>query len=134
MPIVQATKPPQKPIQAILVVEDDALLRETIVESLEMEGYSVRAAKDGEEGLEQMRALPKPCLVLLDLLMPVLGGRELLAAMLQDAYLAPIPVLIVSSATDGIDLGGAKAVIKKPVSLELLLRLVEQFAQGQAPF
>ena len=130
MPVLQVTRPAAAPVEAILVVEDDTALRETIVDVLETEGYIVQAAKNGREALTRLLQLPKPCLVLLDLMMPVMGGKELLDLMLQDSLLAAIPVLIVSSASEGLDLGGAKAVVKKPVSLDLLLSLVHQFADN----
>ncbi len=132
MPVVQVTRSPTALVEAILVVEDDPTLRETIVDALETEGYIVQAARNGKEALTRLLQVPKPGLVLLDLLMPVMGGKELLELMLQDAFLAAIPVLIVSSASEGIDLGGAKAIIKKPVSLDTLLSLVQQFVGSGA--
>lgn len=114
-------------IKTILVVEDDFSIRETIAEALESEGYGVAVAVNGAEGLQRMRELPKPCLVLLDMMMPLMGGREFLDAILTDAHLAPIPVLVVSAIADSQNTRGAAGFIKKPPDLDLLLKMVEQF-------
>jgi CheY-like chemotaxis protein len=60
--------------QSILIVEDEKDIRESLKMLLELEGYSVFTAKDGKEGLEILKNLESPCLILLDLLMPVMNG------------------------------------------------------------
>jgi CheY-like chemotaxis protein len=60
----------------ILVVEDDFSIRETLVEVLELVDYKVVTASNGKEGIEKLQQGLKPCLVLLDMMMPVMGGRE----------------------------------------------------------
>ena len=112
---------------SILVVEDDFAVREVLQETLEFEGYCVTTAINGKDGLEKLRGIPKPCLVLLDMMMPIMGGREFLDAVLSDAFLAPIPVVIVSATVDEAEAKGAKGVLKKPVSVDILLRMVESF-------
>ena len=67
----------------ILIVEDDADVRDTMVQVLESEGFSVRATRDGREALDALRAGLRPRLILLDLMMPVMNGwqfREQMAA------------------------------------------------------
>jgi CheY-like chemotaxis protein len=117
----------KRAIKTILVVEDDYSIREALREALELEGYLVATAQNGQEGLERMRKIPKPCLVLLDMMMPIMDGRQFLDGMLADVVLAPIPVVIVSAALGSQSILGAAAFIKKPVDLDVLLKLVAHY-------
>lgn len=114
--------------RAILVVEDEFSVREALREALESEGYRVITAQNGQEGLEKIQRLPKPAVVLLDIAMPVMGGREFMRAVLRDARLAAIPILVVSSSVDRGAVPDAAGFIKKPVDLDLLLPMVEKLA------
>jgi DNA-binding response OmpR family regulator len=82
--------------QKILVIEDDQFLRESIVQRLRKEGYEASAAIDGEEGIKKVKE-EKPALVLLDLILPVLDGFEVLTKMKEDPSLLSIPVIILSN-------------------------------------
>src|SRR5687768_13520104 len=85
----------------ILVVDDDIDIREAIQDTLEEEGFRVESAPDGAAALERLRALPyEPCLVLLDLMMPVMDGWEFLAARKEDPRLASIPITVISASRD----------------------------------
>lgn len=114
-------------IQTILVVEDDYSIRETMREALETESYHVITAENGQDGLNKLRLASKPCLVLLDMMMPIMGGREFLDAVLADAVLAPIPVLVVSASSEKGRIQGVAEFIKKPVDLDLLLQMVAKY-------
>ena len=114
--------------KSVLIVEDDKNIRETLRDALEMEGYIVVTAINGLDGLEKLKKIPKPSLVLLDMMMPVMDGREFLDAVLADHSLAPIPVIIVSADIDESKKLGAKAYIKKPADLDLLLKWVEMYS------
>ena len=63
---------------SILLVEDEPAIRENLKQLLELEGYPVFTAADGREGLSALKSMPRPCLVLLDLLMPVMNGSSFL--------------------------------------------------------
>jgi two-component system chemotaxis response regulator CheY len=115
-------------IKTILVVEDDQNIRDTLRDALELEGYHVLVAVNGQEGLEKIRLLPQPSLVLLDMMMPIMNGREFLNAVLADHRLAPIPVIIVSADIDATKQIGAKAYMKKPADLDLLINWISTFA------
>src|SRR5690606_31199014 len=69
--------------RTILVVEDDPEILESLCDVLELEGYQVVAASNGQQALEQLRRMSRPCLVLLDLMLPVMDGKELLATIRQ---------------------------------------------------
>lgn len=71
----------------VLVVDDDPDIRDTLVEALEEEGYSVAAAANGSEALETLRRIA-PRLILLDLFMPIMGGQQFRARQLEDGALA----------------------------------------------
>src|SRR6187549_1262395 len=82
----------------ILVVEDDTDIRESLVEVLEDEGFGVRAAADGRQALDVLRAeRPLPDLILLDLMMPVMNGFQFREQQLSDAAFAGIPVVVVTA-------------------------------------
>src|SRR5580765_7790969 len=82
---------------SILLVEDDFDMRDALIPILEYAGHHVVGAANGREALEQLRAGPKPSLILLDLMMPVMNGTEFRAEQLRDPALASIPVVVVSA-------------------------------------
>src|SRR5690242_18258082 len=92
--------PDSYPGKSILVVEDDPLTREALAMVLGEAGCRVACAADGREALGLLRAGPKPDLILLDLSLPVLDGRQFRREQLQDPALAGIPVVVVSAAAD----------------------------------
>ena len=113
----------------VLVVDDDDDIRDTIVAVLEDEGLPVRGAANGREALDLMQR-ERPCLVLLDLMMPVMTGAELVAEMRGDVALAPIPVVLLSAWSR--DAGRVEAVqgrLHKPVGLTALLDVVSRYCE-----
>ena len=82
--------------RTILVVEDDAYLREVLVEKLEMDGFAVLAAMDGQAALA-MTAKKSPDIVVLDVILPLMNGFDYLEAKAKDASIAKIPVIILSN-------------------------------------
>jgi two-component system response regulator CpxR len=113
---------------AVLVVEDEQDIRETLRDILEMEGYRVRCACNGKEALDALAEMPRPLLILLDLMMPVMSGYELLQALRANDDLASIPVTVVSAVGDRLAEG--TAVLRKPVDLETLLHAVDAADAG----
>jgi len=119
----------------ILIVEDDPDTREMVTSFLATEGFHVVAAEDGLEALHllrtvQHRAPDVPCLILLDLSMPRLGGNEFRRAQLGDPRVAGVPVAVMSGATDAEAraLGlGAVATLTKPLDVDALLRVVRRY-------
>ena len=100
----------------------------TLQDVLEDEGYSTVVAANGREALERLRALTPPCLILLDLMMPVMSGREFLAALREDGVLAPIPVVVVTAwPTEAQATPGVQGFVKKPIDVEVLLDLVRRY-------
>jgi CheY-like chemotaxis protein len=117
--------------KTLLVVEDDDDIRDSLVLALEAEGYTgVVGASNGKEALELLGTVPRPCLVLLDLMMPVMNGWEFLHSMRNNDILAVIPVVIVSAFSEQIKNENVQGVVKKPFELEALLRIVRSFCGG----
>src|SRR5688572_21403644 len=104
----------------ILVVEDDEYSRLMMVTLLDMKGYAVVTAANGAEALRVARR-QQPCLILLDLIMPVMDGVQFRAAQLADAALSSIPVVCVSGRYNAAELAreiGAVALIEKPIAVD----------------
>jgi CheY-like chemotaxis protein len=115
-------------VHKILVIEDDDDVREVVRETLEDEGYWVAVASNGQEALELLSHESEPCLILLDLMMPVATGWQFRAKQLQDPFLARFPV-VVMTATDTLEEAAihADGLLKKPVRLNTLLECVARF-------
>ncbi len=114
--------------RTILLVEDDPDIREALQMSLEFEGYRVATAANGKDGLERLATIETPCLILLDLMMPVMDGWAFAEALGTDMALAAIPYVLVTAYSDGTrPLKEARGVVKKPVDLDVLMKLVKQF-------
>lgn len=109
----------------LLVVEDDRDLREVIADSLRIEGYDVVEAEDGADALVRLRGGVCPALVLLDLIMPHMDGRQLLSEMRRDSALAGIPVVLVTGTPPQDLRGEVFATLKKPVGVDDLLRCIQ---------
>jgi two-component system chemotaxis response regulator CheY len=107
---------------AVIVVEDDADIREAVVTALELEGFHVFQAENGARALEVLRTMPHPSLVLADLMMPVMDGWQLIGALSQDDRLATLPVVIVSANNEKSP-GGFRQV-RKPIDLDDLVKIV----------
>ncbi len=92
----------------ILIVEDDAVLRDVLLKKLSKSGYSVEKAEDGEVALEKLRAGLKPDLILLDILMPKKNGMEVMEEMNADPVLKDIPIIIISNSGQPVEIERAK--------------------------
>jgi CheY-like chemotaxis protein len=93
----------------ILLVEDEDIMVDLLQRKLKKEGYEVFVARDGEEGLKKMREMdPKPDLILLDIIMPKMGGFEVMEEMAKDEKLKNIPVIIISNSGQPVELDRAK--------------------------
>lgn len=115
----------------ILVVDDEPALVEVITSVLEDEGHQVATAHDGEAALALLQDGVRPCLAILDLMMPRMNGWELRERMLAEPDLADIPVAIASAyATGEVERLKAAAVIAKPFRLEDVLELAERHCRG----
>ena len=113
----------------ILLVEDDTDTRDSMTLVLELESYQVVGAANGQEAMNHLRGNEGPCLILLDLMMPVLDGWGFRAQQQQDPALADIPVVVVSadgSVPQKAASLGAAGYLKKPAEIEHLLDTVKR--------
>jgi CheY-like chemotaxis protein len=123
------------PVGNVLIVEDDPDTREMLTMLLSTEGFHAVAAEDGLEALHLLRTVRHraphvPCLVLLDLKMPRLGGGEFRRAQLGDPTVASVPVAVMSGASDAEQRAqalGAVATLTKPIDFDMLLDVVRRY-------
>src|SRR5215510_9182926 len=111
----------------ILLIEDESDIRAILKDVLELEGYLVYTASNGKEGMETLLEMPTPCLILLDLMMPVMNGWEFADALEADRVYADIPIVILSAFSDPEKRIRAKGSIKKPVDVDVLFALVRKY-------
>jgi CheY-like chemotaxis protein len=107
----------------VLVVDDEEDTRDTLREVVEMGGCTAVLAANGAEALKLI-AVRRPCLVILDLVMPVMSGLEVLEAMTRDPELSDIPVVVSTSAPDQAPRG--VPVLAKPIDLPALWQWMER--------
>jgi CheY-like chemotaxis protein len=119
----------------VLVVEDDNDLRETLVDALSLEGFSAQGAEHGEAALRHLRsgAVP-PCLILLDLMMPVMDGWTFRQRMLADPQLAQIPVVVMTAVgRQGLPSPPAQRILHKPLHMDRLVQVVQDHCGNPGP-
>jgi CheY-like chemotaxis protein len=115
----------------ILIVDDESSIREMLRLFLELKGYTVASAINGQDALDYLGQSPEPPqMILLDLMMPVMSGAEFRAAQRQTSALASIPVALISADAnlrDSAPILNAEAYLPKPIDFDLLLATVERF-------
>lgn len=129
-----AKLPNPKKSVCVIVVEDDDAIRETLVTALDYEGYAVGGVRDGLEALEELKKHPHPALILLDMMMPRMGGLEFLRERKHSDILMGIPVVVMSASEMKKPPGDeVAAFFKKPIDLDLLLRVVDRYCEKGTP-
>ncbi len=108
----------------VLVVDDDEDIRESLRDAFEDAGYQVRCAANGREGLDALKG-ERPCVVVLDLIMPIMTGNEMYDAMQADPKLADVPVIM--STSDASRAPSGVLLLKKPVNLQRMLATIGRF-------
>jgi CheY-like chemotaxis protein len=110
----------------ILVVDDEEGIRDMLGTALELSGYGVVKAQNGKEALAKLAHSGVPCVIFLDLMMPVMNGWEFADALARDARWSSIPIVVVSAFPErAVTLTRAKGVLGKPLDLDALLRYAE---------
>jgi CheY-like chemotaxis protein len=115
-------------VPQVLIVDDDPFIRMLVTDVLEMEGYTVRTAADGEAGLFEYTSLRPDCVVL-DVMMPGLDGFEVLRRIraLEDT---PVPIVMLTASTEPESTRsawtvGADFFLSKPFEAEQLVEVLE---------
>ena len=118
---------------SVLVVDDDASLRDTLREILREEGHCVLLAENGKQALEVLRAHEDVAVVLLDLMMPVMNGLEFLASKLRDPRISGIPVLLMTAHRQHTrEIVGVSTIFAKPFTTPALLGEVQRLCERNA--
>lgn len=119
----------------ILVVDDDEDVRQVVALVLSMEGYVVETARDGCDALDRLATIPRPALVLVDLMMPNLDGEGFIEAVRRRPALSNVPLVLVSGhqlTESELERLGTAAYLVKPVERTLLLATVASLASTEA--
>jgi CheY-like chemotaxis protein len=113
----------------IFVVDDDDTIRETLTELLSDQGYKAVGFENGRDALSSLERTETPCMILLDLMMPIMDGWQFLRERAKSERLQTIPVVVVTAAAspDRAALSEATAVLPKPVPFEELFRLIATY-------
>jgi len=121
-------------LHPVLIVDDDEDIRESMIDFLQDHGYAPVGATNGKDALDKLEGgLTEPCVIIMDLMMPVMDGLTFRDEQLRHPALAGIPVIVVSAFRE------AAAVVKdmdcvdlvaKPLDLDKLLRVVRQHCPG----
>ena len=116
----------------VVVVEDDPDIREVLQEMLDSGGHRVLTASNGREALEVLDRVASPCLVLLDLMMPVMSGFAFLEELQKRPDAGRVSVLLISANAQVEQTARGKGVVgfvKKPFDLDDVLALVDRHAR-----
>ena len=110
----------------ILVVEDDKDLRESLCEALELEGYTAVGVENGRAALAHLATGARPCVILLDLMMPIMDGWTFRQEMVKDMSLAAIPVIVMTAATPARARAvAAEMILYKPLHMGKVVGVVQ---------
>jgi CheY-like chemotaxis protein len=113
----------------VLIVEDEEDLREMMREALELKGYAVVTAEEGQDALSKLEGIERLCLVLLDLLMPGMNGWDFFDKFRERPELAKVPVIVHSSAADRAP-AGVTRVLQKPILFDRLISVVGEYCDN----
>jgi CheY-like chemotaxis protein len=120
--------------EKILLIENDHDICRSVKEILEMEGFQVEVFFDEKSALDRLHKNPECCLILLDLLMPIMSGWSFMEEFLKlPVTIFPVPAYLFSALTEKLNETqdmGARGFIKKPVSLELLVKIVSEHCES----
>ncbi|MCY0991112.1 response regulator [Nannocystis sp. ILAH1] len=117
----------------ILIIEDDSEIRGITAVLLRREGYVVEEARSGDEALTYLRRSDRdPCLILVDLMMPILGDWDVVDILRDEDRILALPVVVLSAAHPDKAPSGVSGFVRKPIDFDLLLGLVRRYC-GPAP-
>jgi CheY-like chemotaxis protein len=109
----------------VVVVDDDESIREAMLDLLALEGYTVLSARDGAEALQVLAAAPRPCVAVVDLVMPKVDGWRLVETIASEAGLRGIGVVCCTAGRSDAP-PGCSSLLRKPFAPESLVVAVEQ--------
>jgi len=113
----------------VLLVEDDADLRESLIELLDSEGFDAVGAANGFEAVELLRQEPRPDLILLDLMMPVMNGWAFLKYRNEHPILSNVPVVVTTAWNEvpgEAEVIGVQGYLRKPLVPQEVVEIVHK--------
>ncbi len=113
-----------------LIIDDSVDLRVLLKQALELEGHEVQSAESGEEACQMLRDGARPGVILLDLMMPGMGGIGFLQWFETQKELSQIPIVVLSATNLKTEIKGVQKCLRKPVELPELLDLVAEHTRG----
>ena len=114
----------------VLIVEDDAELRDMMAHLLELEGFHASTVSNGAEALRYLHGGDTPDVILLDLMMPIMDGWEFRRRQASNPAIANVPVIVLSTLDQARAANvSAEAFLKKPLDFDRLLQLVRQYCR-----
>ena len=114
--------------RTVFIIEDDPDTREMLAKFLELEGYHVEMAANGQQALDRLAHGTPACVIVLDLMMPVMDGWQFRRVQVEDARLSKIPTIVVSAAgRERMAHISADAYLAKPIDMDELLSRVSEF-------
>ena len=117
-------------MSTILVVEDNEDVRDMMAVTLQLEGHEVVTAANGRLALDALRHGVEPCVILLDLRMPVMNGWEFQEAVARDPQLRRIPIVVTSAAAgDIVARTRSERFLEKPIDVDKLLDVVDAYCR-----
>jgi CheY-like chemotaxis protein len=111
----------------VLVVDDDLDTRESMREVLEDEGYIVNCVGNGREALDYLHRSPRPCVILLDLMMPVMDGWQFRREQKLDPTIADIPLIVITATGKRPVLIDADELVMKPLDVGRLFEAIGRY-------
>jgi CheY-like chemotaxis protein len=121
---------------SILIVDDNADVRDATVMLLRASGFEAGGAENGQEALARLRGGFKACLIVLDMNLPVMDGWTFRNEQMRDAQLSSIPLVVLSAAVNPMTEGkrlGAAAALHKPIEVDMLLSLASKHCPRRLP-
>jgi len=121
--------------KTIMIVEDDTFVMDIYQTKIAKEGMNIISASNGLEAIKKLEAGEKPDLILLDILMPYMGGLELLKKIKEDENLKKIPVVLLTNLSqkeeieEGLDLGAKDYLIKSHFTPSEVMEKINQYLQ-----
>ena len=117
-------------MSTVLLVEDHPDVRDMMSLALELAGHRVITAANGKEALELLRQ-ERPCVILLDLMMPVMDGWQFRAELQQSRAAREVPLIVVSAVTEVVKRIPGAAHLAKPVDIDRMLELVDRYCRAE---
>ena len=114
----------------IFVVDDDNDIRSAIENGLDLLGYRVVSAANGQEALDKLTHLDKPCMIFLDLMMPVMSGSQFRQHQVSNPKLAAVPVIVISADGDARQKSAdmkVTEVLRKPFDFNSLAKVAARY-------